>query len=171
MTATSADAALISRHRGRVSVDLQSLIGGARTWPAFARLSRCANCRRVSLAPDVPTIAETLPGFEAVAWFGVVAPPKTPRNIVDKINADVNEALSQPALQDLLEKLSAETFGGSIEKTSNACGTRSTDGMPWSKQQILRASDEANESEHRLWVSLIQVSSFQPLLCECPSKG
>ena len=82
------------------------------------KLLAVASAHRLPALPDVPTIAETLPGFEAVAWFGIVAPPKTPRNIVDKINADVNEALRQPALQDLLEKLSAEMFGGSIEKTS-----------------------------------------------------
>src|SRR4051812_11886868 len=82
------------------------------------KLLAVASAHRLPALPDVPTIAETLPGFEAVAWFGIVAPPKTPRNIVDKINADVNEALQQPALQDLLKKLSAEIFGGSIEKTS-----------------------------------------------------
>ena len=82
------------------------------------KLLAVASAHRLPALPDVPTIAETLPGFEAVAWFAIVAPPKTPRNIVDKINADVNEALSQPALKDLLEKLSAEIFGGSIEKAS-----------------------------------------------------
>ena len=82
------------------------------------KLLAVASARRVAALPDVPTIAETLPGFEAVAWFAIVAPPKTPRDIVDKINADVNEALRQPALQDLLKKLSGENFGGSIEKSS-----------------------------------------------------
>jgi tripartite-type tricarboxylate transporter receptor subunit TctC len=66
----------------------------------------------------VQTIAETLPGFEAVAWYGIVAPPNTPRNIVNKINADVNEALNQPEMRDHLKKLSAEVFGGSTEKTA-----------------------------------------------------
>ena len=66
----------------------------------------------------MPTIAETLPGFEAVAWYAIVAPPKTPKAIIDKINADVNEALRQPELQDRLKKLSAEIFGGSVEKTA-----------------------------------------------------
>jgi tripartite-type tricarboxylate transporter receptor subunit TctC len=47
-----------------------------------------------------------------------VAPPNTPKDIVDTINADVNEALRQPALQNQLKKLSAEIFGGSVEKTS-----------------------------------------------------
>ena len=82
------------------------------------KLLAVASVNRLPALPDVPTIAETLPGFEAVAWYGIVAPPKTPRDILDKINADVNEALQQPALQDHLKNLSAEIFGGSIEKTS-----------------------------------------------------
>ena len=82
------------------------------------KLLAVASKQRIPSLPDVPTIAEMLPGFEAVAWYGIVAPPKTPQDIVDKINADVNEALRQPELQDHLEKLSAEIFGGSTEKTS-----------------------------------------------------
>jgi tripartite-type tricarboxylate transporter receptor subunit TctC len=82
------------------------------------KLLAVASAQRLSALPDVPTVAETLPGFEAVAWYGIVAPPKTPKDIVDKINADVNEALQQPALQEYLKQLSAESFGGSIEKTS-----------------------------------------------------
>jgi tripartite-type tricarboxylate transporter receptor subunit TctC len=66
----------------------------------------------------VPTIAETLPGFEAVAWYGIVAPPNTRKSIVDRVNADVDEALRQPELQDHLKKLSAEIIGGSVERTS-----------------------------------------------------
>jgi tripartite-type tricarboxylate transporter receptor subunit TctC len=82
------------------------------------KLLAVASPGRLPALPDVPTMAETLPGFEAVAWYGIVAPPSTPKNIADKINADVNEALRQPEVQDLLRKLSAEVFGGSIEKTS-----------------------------------------------------
>jgi tripartite-type tricarboxylate transporter receptor subunit TctC len=82
------------------------------------KLLAVASPGRLPALPDVPTLAETLPGFEAVAWYAIVAPPHTPRNIVDKINADVNEALRQPELQDQLKKLSAEIFGGSVEKTS-----------------------------------------------------
>jgi tripartite-type tricarboxylate transporter receptor subunit TctC len=82
------------------------------------KLLAVASPTRLPSLPDVPTIAETLPGFEAVAWYGIVAPPNTPKSITEKINADVNEALRQPEVQDLLRKLSAEIFGGSIEKTS-----------------------------------------------------
>ena len=66
----------------------------------------------------MPTIAETLPGFEAVAWYAIMAPPSTPKSITARINADMNEALRQPELQERLRKLSAETYGGSIERTA-----------------------------------------------------
>jgi tripartite-type tricarboxylate transporter receptor subunit TctC len=82
------------------------------------KLLGVASAKRLPSLPDVPTIAETLPGFEAVAWYAIVAPPGTPKSITEKINADVNEALRQPDIQDRLKKLSAETFGGSTEQTA-----------------------------------------------------
>jgi tripartite-type tricarboxylate transporter receptor subunit TctC len=82
------------------------------------KLLAVASSDRLPAMPNVPTIAETLPGFESVAWYGIVAPPKTPKNIVDKINTDVNEALRQPEVRDQLKKLSAEIFGGPVDKTS-----------------------------------------------------
>ena len=83
------------------------------------KLLAVASAKRLPALPDVPTIAEMLPGFEAVAWYGIVAPPRTPKDIVEKINADVNDALRQPEVKDHLIKLSAESFGGSIDKTSS----------------------------------------------------
>ena len=83
------------------------------------KLLGVASSQRLPSLPDVPTIAETLPGFQAVAWYAIVAPPGTPKGITDKINADVNEALRQPDIQDRLKKLSAETFGGSAEKAAS----------------------------------------------------
>jgi tripartite-type tricarboxylate transporter receptor subunit TctC len=74
--------------------------------------------RMVSL-PNVPAIAETLPGFEATAWFGIVAPPKTPKAIVEKINADVNEALKQPEIIAKLKAMAAETVGGTTAQTAS----------------------------------------------------
>jgi len=82
------------------------------------KLLAVASSERLPTLPNIPTIAETLPGFEASAWYGIVAPPKTPKDIIDKINADVNEALRQPQVQDQLKKLSAGIFGGSVDKAS-----------------------------------------------------
>jgi tripartite-type tricarboxylate transporter receptor subunit TctC len=83
------------------------------------KLLAVASAQRLSSLPDVPTVAETLPGFEAVAWYAIVAPPGTPKAITAKINADVNEALAQPDIRERLKKLSAEVYGGSPEKAAN----------------------------------------------------
>jgi len=77
-----------------------------------------AAAKRMASLPDVPAIAETLPGFEAVAWYAIVAPPKTPRAIVDKINADANEALNSPEILDRLPNFSAEPVGGTPQATA-----------------------------------------------------
>jgi tripartite-type tricarboxylate transporter receptor subunit TctC len=82
------------------------------------RLLGVASPKRLPDLPDVPTLAETLPGFESIAWYGIVAPPGTPKDIVTKINADVNEALRDPDLQARLKKLSADITGGTVEQTS-----------------------------------------------------
>lgn len=75
-----------------------------------------ASPQRLAYLPNVPTVAATLPGFESAAWYAIVAPPKTPRAIVDKLNADFNEALKQPDIQSKLKNLSAEVYGGSPER-------------------------------------------------------
>lgn len=51
---------------------------------------------RTRAAPDLPPVAETLPGFNNTTWYGVLAPARTPREIVARINADLNKVLSQP---------------------------------------------------------------------------
>ncbi len=76
------------------------------------KLLAVATPARMASLPDVPTIAATLPGFESAAWYAIVAPPKTPRAIADKINADVNEALRQREIIERLTQLSAEPMGG-----------------------------------------------------------
>ena len=64
-----------------------------------------SSAKRVSAAPDLPTVAETLPGFETGSWQGVVAPPGTPREVVAKLNAEFTRALNLP---DIKEKLVAQ---------------------------------------------------------------
>ena len=77
------------------------------------KLLAVASEKRLADLPDTPTFAETLPGFESAAWYAIVAPPKTPKSVVDKINADVNEALHQPDIQAKLKQLTATVVGGS----------------------------------------------------------
>jgi tripartite-type tricarboxylate transporter receptor subunit TctC len=82
------------------------------------KLIAVASPERVKSLPGVPTIAETLPGFAAVTWFALAAPPKTPAAIVDKINAGVNEALRDPDVVKRFAGLSAEPAGGTPQTTA-----------------------------------------------------
>ena len=66
----------------------------------------------------MPTLAETLPGFEAVAWFGIVAPPRTPAAIAEKVAAGVREALKSPDVLKRLSDLSAEPMALSPAETA-----------------------------------------------------
>jgi tripartite-type tricarboxylate transporter receptor subunit TctC len=65
--------------------------------------------------PDVPTIGETVPGYEASAWFGMAVPKGTPRAIIDKLNKTVNEALADPAMQARLAELGGFAIPGTPE--------------------------------------------------------
>lgn len=65
--------------------------------------------KRSAALPDVPTIAESgVPGYEATTWSGLVAPAATPRNIVGKLNATVNDALASNSLREKLAQIGAE---------------------------------------------------------------
>jgi tripartite-type tricarboxylate transporter receptor subunit TctC len=66
--------------------------------------------------PQVPTVGETYKGFEAVTWFGFVAPAGTPQTIVAKLNAEINKALKTPELKKRLNDEGATVLGGSPEQ-------------------------------------------------------
>ena len=82
------------------------------------RLLAVATQSRMASLPDVPTLAETLAGFESAAWYAVVAPPRTPPQIVSKLNADINEALRAPEMAAHLAEWSAEAIGGTPQQTA-----------------------------------------------------
>lgn len=68
-----------------------------------------AGPKRASALPDVPTVAESgVPGFEAAAWFGLVAPAKTPAPVVAKLEGDIDAILKLPDVQKRLDELGAE---------------------------------------------------------------
>jgi tripartite-type tricarboxylate transporter receptor subunit TctC len=61
------------------------------------------NKTRVPLWPEVPAAAEAVPGYESGGWFGYVAPTGTPREIVAKLNAEINRAIRDPDVTSKLE--------------------------------------------------------------------
>jgi tripartite-type tricarboxylate transporter receptor subunit TctC len=70
---------------------------------------------RAAALPDVPTVADTVPGFEASSWFGVLAPAGTPREIVVKINGEVAKWLASPDAKEKLTAQGANVAGGTPE--------------------------------------------------------
>jgi len=73
--------------------------------------------KRSPLLPEVPTVAETLiPGFQAALWAGVLAPAKTPKELVNKIQSDIKLAMSGPEIKDKMDKLGIEIISSSPEE-------------------------------------------------------
>jgi tripartite-type tricarboxylate transporter receptor subunit TctC len=71
---------------------------------------------RTSFAPEYPTVAESgFPGFEASVWFGLMAPAQTPKELVSKLNADLNRALADPDLREQLVSKLYQPIGGTPE--------------------------------------------------------
>jgi len=66
--------------------------------------------KRSPALPDVPTVGETVPGYEASAWFGMGAPKGTPRAIIEKLNKGVNAALVDPKVKARLAELGGDTL-------------------------------------------------------------
>jgi len=66
---------------------------------------------RLSAAPDLPTVAETLPGFEAVSWIGLMGPAGLPKGVVDRLSSAMVKVLSDPAVRKRLQAAGAEPVG------------------------------------------------------------
>ncbi len=71
---------------------------------------------RQEVLPDVPTIAETVPGYEAAGWQGFGAPSKTPADIIVKLNHEVNAALTDPKIKARIAELGGVPYGGPPEE-------------------------------------------------------
>jgi tripartite-type tricarboxylate transporter receptor subunit TctC len=65
--------------------------------------------------PEVPTVGDTVSGYEATAWFGVGMPKGAPREAIDRINAEVNRALADPKMRERLAALGGSPIGGTPE--------------------------------------------------------
>ena len=74
--------------------------------------------KRVPELPDVPTMAETIPDFFASTWFAIVAPPKTPMPIAEKLSAAIAESLTLPDVRARFKELAATPVGGTPAETA-----------------------------------------------------
>jgi tripartite-type tricarboxylate transporter receptor subunit TctC len=68
---------------------------------------------RSPILPDVPALGETLPGYEASSWFGIGAPRRTPDEIIEKLNKEINASVADPKLRAQFANLAGTVLGGS----------------------------------------------------------
>lgn len=94
------------------------------------RLLAVTEGKRSSLLPDVPTVAETLPGYEMAVWYGAFGPAGMPREIVAKLNAEIGRILFLPEVRKRMEDIAVEVSKSAPEEL--AAMTR-TDADRWGK--------------------------------------
>jgi tripartite-type tricarboxylate transporter receptor subunit TctC len=75
-----------------------------------------SSTKRVDVAPDIPTIAESgVPGFEAIAWYNVFAPARTPNAVIAKLNSEINRMLQTQDVRERFQSLGVAPLGGTPE--------------------------------------------------------
>jgi tripartite-type tricarboxylate transporter receptor subunit TctC len=79
---------------------------------------------RSELLPEVPPMAEFLPGFEATSWHGLFAPAGTPPEIVQKVSEEVQRIMQQPEVQERLRSVGAEPVGSTPEEFAQHIGAQ-----------------------------------------------
>jgi tripartite-type tricarboxylate transporter receptor subunit TctC len=85
---------------------------------------------RSVLLPDLPTVAQFVPGYESSTWYGIGAPRSTPAEIIDRLNVEINAALADPTLQARMSDLGGTALGGSPNDFSELIAT---DTEKWGK--------------------------------------
>lgn len=102
---------------GQVDVlfdNMPSIIGHIRS--GNLRALAVTSAQRSPALPDVPTVAETVPGYEASAWFGMAAPKGTPPAAIERLNREINAALADPGMRARLADLGGVPIAGTPEQ-------------------------------------------------------
>jgi len=86
--------------------------------------------KRSAAAPDVPTVAETLPGFEAITWFAMFAPANTPKPVIDRLNAEVLRVFKLPEVAERIKTLGLEAVLSSPDELAKY---QATEIVKWAK--------------------------------------
>ena len=80
------------------------------------RLIAVTEPKRSALLPDVPTVAETLPGYEMSVWYAAFGPAGLPRDLVSKLNAEINKALAVPEVRSRMEAMGVDVISSTPEQ-------------------------------------------------------
>jgi tripartite-type tricarboxylate transporter receptor subunit TctC len=101
--------ALIDLIGGQVQVMFESILSSiAYIRTGKLRALAVTSATRSAALPDVPTVSEFVPGYEASSWFGIGAPKDTPAEIINKLNREINVGLADPKIKERLADLGGE---------------------------------------------------------------
>jgi len=114
----SAPAAITDLIAGNVQLMIiNSPVSGPQAQSGRVRALAITSARRSETYPDIPTVAESgVPGFEVVAWGGIVGPANLPKEIVARLNTEIRTALASPAVRERFKSLGAETAPSTPEE-------------------------------------------------------
>ena len=90
-----------------ISTSIEHIRGGKLQALAVTSMARS------DLLPDIPTISEFVPGYEATGWLGLGAPKNSPAEVIDRVNKETNAALAEPSMQVRLAAVGYSAFAGS----------------------------------------------------------
>ncbi|MFN9122655.1 MAG: tripartite tricarboxylate transporter substrate binding protein [bacterium] len=107
--------ALVDVLSGQISFMFDTVNTATRYIPARLRAVGIGTAKRSTLIPDVPPIADTLPGFEAVTWVGLLAPAGTPREIVSRMHAEITKVVAAPDVRERFSASGAEPVASTPE--------------------------------------------------------
>jgi tripartite-type tricarboxylate transporter receptor subunit TctC len=100
------------------------------------RARAVTSAARSDLLPEIPTMSEFAPGYEATSWLGLGAPKNTPTEIIDRLNKEVNAGLADPALKARMESVGYSTFASSVAEFGRFIAD---DTQKWGK--VIRAAN------------------------------
>jgi len=98
---------------------------------------------RSEVLPDIPTVGEFVPGYEASGWFGIGAPQKTPVEIVDRLNKEINAGLADSMLKARLADLGSTVFVGSPSDFARHIADETEKWARWSEPPRSRPTNGA----------------------------
>jgi tripartite-type tricarboxylate transporter receptor subunit TctC len=101
---------------GKLDLLIDSLVSGMpHVKDGKLRALGITSAKRSSLAPELPAVAEVLPGFESSTWFGLYGPKGLPADVVARVNSAMNAALADADVKERFARLGAEPTGGSAQ--------------------------------------------------------
>jgi tripartite-type tricarboxylate transporter receptor subunit TctC len=123
--------ALLDLVGGRVQVMFaDTLTAGQQLKAGTIRALAVATPQRSPVLPDVPPISDTVPGFDASSWWGLGAPKGTPKEIVDKLNVEINAGLADAKIKERFAAMGAQLLGGTPADFGNMIASET---VKWGK--------------------------------------